>query len=93
MATITIHDLRNRFPEIRKIVEAEGEVIVTDRGEPRYRLTLYTPVPSRKAPAGKDYVARMKRHQPLRSTRRRPRFSMRRTVATAEAIYADPPRV
>lgn len=64
MTTTTIRDLRNRFPEIRKIVEAEGEVIVTDKGEPKYRLTLYTPAPSRKAPAGKDYVARMKRYQP-----------------------------
>ena len=59
----TVRDLRNRFPKVRKIVEAEGEVLVTERGKPRYRLTLYSPAAPAE-PAAKDYVARMKRHQP-----------------------------
>ena len=59
----TVRDLRNRFPKVRKTVEAEGEVLVTERGKPRYRLTLYSPAPADE-PAAKDYVARMKRHQP-----------------------------
>jgi antitoxin (DNA-binding transcriptional repressor) of toxin-antitoxin stability system len=62
-ASATIRDLRNRFPKVRKIVEAEGEVLLTERGKPRYRLTLYSPAAA-DAPAAKDYVARMKRHQP-----------------------------
>jgi antitoxin (DNA-binding transcriptional repressor) of toxin-antitoxin stability system len=63
MATTTIRDLRNHFPKVREMVEAEGEVIVTDKGRPRYKLTLYT-APSRKTAASKDYVARLRRHQP-----------------------------
>ena len=39
----SIRDLRNRFPKVRKPVESHGEVILTEKGKPRYRLTLYTP--------------------------------------------------
>ena len=63
-ANATIRDLRNRFPKVRKMVEAEGEVLVTERGKARYRLTLYAPAPAAKEPPAKDYLARMKRHQP-----------------------------
>jgi antitoxin (DNA-binding transcriptional repressor) of toxin-antitoxin stability system len=34
MKTATIRDLRTRFPEVRKLLEREGEVVVTDRGKP-----------------------------------------------------------
>ena len=61
--TATIRALRNRFPQIRKLVEAEGEVLVTERGTPRYRLTLYTPPRKRQVPPPKDYMARLRRHQ------------------------------
>ena len=64
MASATVRDLRNRFPKVRKLVETEGEVLVTERGKTRYRLTLYTPVHEAKEPPAKDYLARMKRHQP-----------------------------
>jgi antitoxin (DNA-binding transcriptional repressor) of toxin-antitoxin stability system len=64
MAVTTIRELRNRFPAVKRLVEAEGEVIVTDRGQPKYRLTLYTPPRSVSEPAAKDYVARLQRHQP-----------------------------
>jgi antitoxin (DNA-binding transcriptional repressor) of toxin-antitoxin stability system len=60
----TVRDLRNHFPKIRKLVETEGEVLLTERGKARYRLTLYTPAPSAKEPPPKDYMARMKRYQP-----------------------------
>ena len=60
----TVRELRNRFPEVRKLVEREGEVLVTERGEPKYRLSLYSPARARKAAASKDYVARMRRYQP-----------------------------
>jgi antitoxin (DNA-binding transcriptional repressor) of toxin-antitoxin stability system len=64
----TIRDLRNRFPKVRKLVESEGEVLLTERGKTRYRLTLYAAPPAAKQPPAKDYLARMKRHQrrPLR---------------------------
>jgi antitoxin (DNA-binding transcriptional repressor) of toxin-antitoxin stability system len=63
-STATIRDLRNRFPEVRKLLESEGEVLVTDRGKPRYRLTLYTAGHAAKSPPAKDYLARLKRYQP-----------------------------
>ncbi|OGA11252.1 MAG: hypothetical protein A3D95_15045 [Betaproteobacteria bacterium RIFCSPHIGHO2_12_FULL_69_13] len=63
-STATVRDLRNRFPKVKKLVETEGEVLVTDRGKPRYRLTLYTTALAAKSPPAKDYVARLTRHQP-----------------------------
>ena len=63
MATASIRDLRNRFPKIKEMVETQGEVIVTDRGQPKYRLTLFTPGQSAKARPAKDYMARLRRHQ------------------------------
>lgn len=63
MATATIRQLRNDFPAVKRLLEREGEVVVTDRGAPKYRLTRYQ-APGRRAPAPKDYVARLKRHQP-----------------------------
>ena len=63
-ANATVRDLRNRFPKIRKLVETEGEVLLTERGKTRYRLTLYTGPQSAKEPPPKDYMARMKRYQP-----------------------------
>lgn len=62
-ASATVRDLRNHFPKIRKLIEEEGEVIVTDQGTPKYRLTRYSPSRTRQAPAAKDYVARLRRHQ------------------------------
>jgi len=62
-ATATIRDLRNRFPTIKKLVEAEGEVVVTDQGTPAYRLTRYSS-PDLKSPAPKDYLKRLRIHQP-----------------------------
>jgi len=61
--TTTIRDLRNHFAKVRKLVEAEGEVLVTDKGEPKYRLVLYT-AGRRSAPPAKDYMKRLRRYQP-----------------------------
>lgn len=63
-ATATIRELRNHFPKIRKMVEQDGEVLVTDQGRLKYRLTAYTPVRPVQAPAPKNYMARLRRHQP-----------------------------
>jgi antitoxin (DNA-binding transcriptional repressor) of toxin-antitoxin stability system len=62
-ATATIRELRNNFPKIRKLVEQEGEVVVTDQGTPKYRLTRFTRVARPAPPAPKDYMARLRRHQ------------------------------
>ena len=63
-ASATIRELRNDFPRIRKLVEQEGEVVVTDQGTPAYRLTRYTTAEHHSTPAPKDYLARLRRHQP-----------------------------
>jgi len=63
MASATIRDLRNHFSKVRELVETEGEVVITDNGQPRYKLTLYTQAAQRKASLAKDYMARLRRHQ------------------------------
>lgn len=63
MTTHSIRDLRNRFPEIRKQVEAEGEVLLTERGVPKYRLLPYSAAPLQ-APAPVDYWSRLNAYQP-----------------------------
>ena len=63
-ATATVRDLRNHFPRVKKLIEEEGEVVVTDQGTPRFRLTLYTPANEKKIPPPEDYLARLRRHQP-----------------------------
>ena len=63
-STASVRDLRNRFPRVRKLVESQGEVLLTDRGVPRFRLTLYSGAQVRRAPTPKDYLERMKRLQP-----------------------------
>ena len=59
----TVRELRGSFSRVKKIVETEGAVIVSDRGEPKYLLTLYSPPPS-SLPPPKDYLARLKKFQP-----------------------------
>jgi antitoxin (DNA-binding transcriptional repressor) of toxin-antitoxin stability system len=63
VTTSTIRDLRNHFPKVRKLVETEGEVLLTERGKPRYRLSLYTPAHVG-TPAAVDYWARLTAYQP-----------------------------
>jgi len=66
--SISIRDLRNHFPKVRKLVETLGEVILTEKGKPRYRLTLYTPA-SPEAPPPVDYWARLSAYQPRAMTK------------------------
>ncbi len=63
-ATATIRDLRNHFPKVKKLVEEQGEVVVTEQGAAKYRLTLHTPAVRKGAPDRKDYMARLRRYQP-----------------------------
>lgn len=62
-ATVTIRDLRNKFPKVRKLVEAEGEVLLSESGRTKYRLVLHTERPA-KAPPPVDYWARLTAYQP-----------------------------
>jgi len=63
-STASIRDLRNRFPRVRKLLESQGEVLLTDRGVARYRLSVYSGPRAARQPAPKDYLARIKRRQP-----------------------------
>jgi antitoxin (DNA-binding transcriptional repressor) of toxin-antitoxin stability system len=60
----SVRDLRNRFPRIKKQLEAGSEVVLTERGKPRYRLTLFIEDTAGRAAPSKDYLERLKRHQP-----------------------------
>lgn len=73
----SIRDLRNQFPKVRKLVETLGEVILTEKGKPRYRLTLYTPQ-NPAGPAPVDYWARLNSYQPRSMTK-----------AQARALYDE----
>ena len=66
-ATVTIRDLRNRFPKVRKLVESEGEVLLSESGKTKYRLTMHTPPATTKA-APVDYWARLTGYQPIAIT-------------------------
>ncbi|HEY3757147.1 MAG TPA: hypothetical protein VGL42_13435 [Opitutaceae bacterium] len=46
-AIASVRDLRNRFPKIRQLVEAEGEVLLSGSGKRRYRIVLYTENPTK----------------------------------------------
>ncbi len=59
----SIRDLRNHFPEVRRILEAEGEVLLTVSGKARYRLTPYSERPAT-PPVPVDYWARLSSYQP-----------------------------
>ena len=61
--TATIRELRNSFTEVRKRLDAEGELLVTDRGKPRYRLLPYVS-PHEKPASEVDYWARLRSYQP-----------------------------
>jgi antitoxin (DNA-binding transcriptional repressor) of toxin-antitoxin stability system len=61
--TASIRDLRNRFPAVRRIVESEGEVLLTEAGTPKYRLMLHTTPPG-KSPSPVNYWTRLTSYQP-----------------------------
>jgi len=62
-STASVRDLRNRFPEVRKLLETEGEVVLTESGKAKYRLVPYAPSP-KVAAASVDYWARLTSYQP-----------------------------
>lgn len=76
-ATASIRDLRNHFPKIRKLVETEGEVLLSENGKTRYRLILHTEPPAAPAPPV-DYWTRLTAHQPKPLT-----------AAQARALHED----
>ena len=62
-ATASLRNLRNSFPKIRRQLAAAGEVLLTEGGQVRYRLTTYTPPPPKRS-APVDYWGRLTALQP-----------------------------
>ncbi len=69
MKTATVHQLRTQFHQVQKLVEQEGEVILTERGRPAYVSSEHPnrqrgKVVRSKKPAGFDYYARLLSYMP-----------------------------
>jgi antitoxin (DNA-binding transcriptional repressor) of toxin-antitoxin stability system len=62
MTSATVRDLRTRFPQIKRLLEEEKEVLITDHGRPVAVLRVVEGRPS-SAPAI-DYYARLVRRMP-----------------------------
>lgn len=62
MTTLTIRDLRQRWPEAEKALETEDEIIITRDGRPVAKLTRYVE-PIRKRPRfnPEKHLAKMKK--------------------------------
>jgi antitoxin (DNA-binding transcriptional repressor) of toxin-antitoxin stability system len=61
--TVSVRDLRNHFPKVRKILEEEGEVLLTESGTAKYKLVAYS-APPKKTPPAIDYWKRLNSYQP-----------------------------
>jgi antitoxin (DNA-binding transcriptional repressor) of toxin-antitoxin stability system len=63
MKTASIRDLRTRFPRIRRMLEQEGQLVITDRGRPVILMQPY----HERVVGGRtdiDYYARLRRRMP-----------------------------
>jgi hypothetical protein len=74
MATATIRGLCTKFPKVRRLVETNGAVIVTEHGKPRFLLRQYHAHPSKRPPVVDFY----KRHY----------HSDAKTLAEAQSRYS-----
>ena len=63
MHTATIRQLRTQFQRIRRMLEQEGQVVVTDRGRPVMLLQPYRERVERHS-TRVDYYARLRRRRP-----------------------------
>lgn len=72
MTTATIRDLRTKFPKIRHLIETKGEVVVTERGKPRFLLRPYQARLSL-GPSAVDFYERLVARMPKRLTERQSR--------------------
>jgi antitoxin (DNA-binding transcriptional repressor) of toxin-antitoxin stability system len=61
--TASVRDLRNHFPKVRRILEEEGEVLLTESGTAKYKLVAYS-APPKTTPPPINYWARLNSYQP-----------------------------
>jgi antitoxin (DNA-binding transcriptional repressor) of toxin-antitoxin stability system len=65
MAKASIRQLRTEFPKVRAMIEREGEVVVTERGQAAYVIRPYRPSPQKKQKVKPfDYYARLIKRMP-----------------------------
>jgi antitoxin (DNA-binding transcriptional repressor) of toxin-antitoxin stability system len=65
MAKASIRQLRTEFPKVRAMIEREGEVVVTERGQAAYVIRPYQPPPPKKQKIKPfDYYARLIKRMP-----------------------------
>lgn len=63
MNQASIRQLRTQFPKVRKMIEREGEVVVTERGQAAYVIKPYA-APKKKRKPKKNYMARLLSYMP-----------------------------
>ncbi len=61
--TATIRELRTDFRSVKRRIEEQGEVVITDRGEPAYVIKSLPPRPKTSSVLP-DYYGRLIRRQP-----------------------------
>ncbi len=61
--TASIRELRTNFRSVKRRIEQQGEVVITDHGQPAY---LLKPLPQHPRQCGSppDYYARLLKRQP-----------------------------
>lgn len=66
MKTASVRQLRTEFPKVRDMIEREGEVVVTERGQAAYVIRPYVPPKKKgsKTPPRIDYYARLLSYMP-----------------------------
>ena len=65
MAKASIRQLRTEFPKVRAMIEREGEVVVTERGQAAYVIRPYQePKKKKQKPEPFDYYARLIKRMP-----------------------------
>lgn len=72
MTVATIRDLRTKFPKIRRLIETNGEVVVTERGQPRFVLRRYH-APAAKIAKPFDFYERLVKRMPKMLTEQQSR--------------------
>lgn len=64
--TASVRQLRQDFPKVRALIEREGQVVVTERGQAAYVIKPYVAPPKKKSrkPRNFDYYARLVSYMP-----------------------------
>jgi antitoxin (DNA-binding transcriptional repressor) of toxin-antitoxin stability system len=61
--TATIRELRTDFRSVKRKIEQQGQVVITDHGEPAYLLMPLPPLPKKRLRLP-DYYDRLVKRQP-----------------------------